>query len=49
MGRFDWIPCDRQTDGRTDGIAVASTALATLALRRAVKKTRVKTHQFIIQ
>ena len=28
---------DRQTDGRTDGIAVASTALAMRALRRAVK------------
>jgi len=40
--RFDTIPAcdgqrDRQTDGRTDGIAVASTALAMLALRRAVK------------
>ena len=33
--RFDTIPaCGRQTDGRTDGIAVASTALA---MRRAVK------------
>jgi len=28
---------DGQTDRRTDGIAVASTALATRALRRAVK------------
>jgi len=28
---------DRQTDGLTDGIAVASTALAMRALRRAVK------------
>jgi len=28
---------DRQTDGQTDGIAVASTALAMRALRRAVK------------
>jgi len=28
---------DRQTDGRTDGIAVANTALAMRALRRAVK------------
>ena len=28
---------DRQTDGRTDGIAIANTALAMLALRRAVK------------
>ena len=27
---------DRQTDGRTDGIAVANTALAMRALRRAV-------------
>jgi len=29
--------CDGQTDGRTDGIAVANTALAMRALRRAVK------------
>ena len=38
--RFDTIPaCDRhcQTDGQTDGIAVASTALAMRALRGAVK------------
>jgi len=36
--RFDTIPlCDRRTDGQTDGIAVASTALAMRALRRAVK------------
>jgi len=28
---------DRQTDGQTDGIAVASTALAMQALRHAVK------------
>jgi len=36
--RSDTIPaCDRQTDGRTDRIAVASTALAMQALRRAVK------------
>ena len=28
---------DRRTDGQTDGIAVASTALAMRALRRAVK------------
>ena len=39
---FNTIPvCDRQRDGqtdeRTDGIAVASTALAMRALRRAVK------------
>jgi len=34
----DTIPaCDRQTDGWTDGTAVASTALAKRALRRAVK------------
>ena len=30
--------CDGQTDRQTDGIAVASTALAMRALRRAVKK-----------
>jgi len=36
--RFDTIPaCDGQTDGQMDGIAVASTALAMRALRRAVK------------
>jgi len=36
--RFDTIPaCDRQTDKQTDRIAVASTALAMRALRRAVK------------
>ena len=38
--RFDTIPaCDGQTDGqtRTDGIAIANTALAMRALRRAVK------------
>ena len=29
--------CDRQTDRQTDGIAVASTALAMRSLRRAVK------------
>ena len=29
--------CDRQTDGLTDGIAIASTALAMRALWRAVK------------
>ena len=28
---------DRQADGQTDGIAIASTALAMRALRRAVK------------
>ena len=38
MSRFDTIPaCDRQTDKQTDRIAVASTALAMRALRRAVK------------
>jgi len=31
---------DRQTDGRTDGIAIANTALAMPALRRAVKKLK---------
>jgi len=32
--RFDTIPaCDGQTDRRTDGIAVANTALAMRALR----------------
>jgi len=37
--RFDTIPeCDRRADGQTDGIAIASTALAMPALRRAVKK-----------
>ena len=36
--RFDTIPaCDGRTDRRTDGIAVANTALAIPALRRAVK------------
>jgi len=40
--RFDTIPAcdgrtDRQTNGQTDGIAIASTALAMRALRRAVK------------
>ena len=33
---------DRQTDGRTDGIAVASTALAMRAVRRAVKMRTAK-------
>jgi len=37
--RFDIIPaCDGRTDGRTEGIAIASTALAMGALRRAVKR-----------
>jgi len=36
--RFETIPA---CDGRTDGIAVANTALAMLALRRAVKTTSV--------
>jgi len=31
---------DRQTDRQTDGIAVANTALAMRALRRAVKSSR---------
>ena len=36
--RFDTIPaCDRRTDRQTDVIAIASTALAMPALRRAVK------------
>jgi len=36
--RFDVVPaCGRQTDGQTDGIAIASTALAMRALRRAEK------------
>jgi len=35
---LDTIPaCVRRTDGRTDGNAIASTALAMRALRRAVK------------
>jgi len=40
--RFDIIPgvTDRPTDGQTDGIAVANTALAMRALRRAVKKLK---------
>ena len=40
---------DRRTDGQTDGIAVASTALAMRALRRAVKKLRTieKTYRTI--
>ena len=32
---------DRQTDGQTDGIAVASTTLAMRALRRALKMVRL--------
>ena len=44
--RFDTIPaCDGQTDGRTDGIAVANTALAMRALRRAVKKLKISDEQ----
>jgi len=35
---------NRQTDGQTDGIAVASTALAMQALRRAVKSSRSLSH-----
>jgi len=35
--RFDTIPaCDRQTNGQTDGIAIASTALAMRALRHGI-------------
>ena len=34
---------DRQTDGRTDGIAVANTALAMRALQRAVIKLELST------
>jgi len=44
--RFDTIPCvwqtDGQTDRQTDGIAVASTALAMRALRRAVKSSPLR-------
>ena len=41
--RFDTIPaCARRTDGQTDGTAIASTALAMPALRRAVKKHKEK-------
>jgi len=49
--RFDTIPaCDRRTDGQmdgqtdtqTDGTAVASTALAMRALRRAVIKPKTR-------
>ena len=32
---------DGQTDGQTDGIAIASTALAMRALRRAVKTGQI--------
>jgi len=35
-----WRVTDRRTDGQTDGIAVASTALAMRALQRAVKTKR---------
>jgi len=39
--RFDTIPaCDRQTDRQMDGIAIASTAPAIRALRRAVIKLK---------
>ena len=43
--RFETIPaCDRQTDGQqTDGIAVASTALAMPAVRRAVMIYKITT------
>jgi len=43
---------DGQTDGRTDGIAVASTALAMRALRRAVMiadSTVAQTHRSTTQ
>jgi len=41
--RFDTIPaCDGRTDGRTDGIAIANTALTMRALWRAVKNQRGK-------
>jgi len=36
--------CDGQTDGRTDGIAVANTALAMRALRGAVKSHARQTY-----
>jgi len=42
--RFDTIPAC-QTDGQTDGIAVASIALVMRALPRAVKKTRNPEHR----
>ena len=39
--RFDTIPaCDGRTDGRTDGIAVANTALAMRASRAVKSKAR---------
>jgi len=41
--RFDTIPaCDGQTDGRTDGIAVANKALALRALQKASIAARCK-------
>ena len=41
--RFDVVPaCGRQTDGQTDGIAIASTALAMLALRALYNKTGLR-------
>jgi len=41
--RFDTIPaCNRQTDGQTDGNAIASTALAMRALRLALKIRNVQ-------
>jgi len=40
---FDTIlACDRRTDGQTDGNAIASTALAMRALRRAVKTNNIE-------
>jgi len=45
--RFDTIPaCDGGTDGQTDGIAVANTALAMGALRRAVKTRLIREPYF---
>jgi len=35
-GRF--LACDRETDRQTDGIAIASTALAMQALQRTVQR-----------
>jgi len=52
--RFDTIPaCDGQTDGqtvgRTDGIAVANTALAMRALRRAVKTEMLRRNGSVVK
>ena len=40
---------DRQTDGQTDGIAVASTALTMPALRRAVKISQNRARDMPVQ